>query len=120
MTTVGEGGKNLLRQAVAEGATKTTTVTMELSGDFSAHTHVFIGVQMFDSGGNPILDSTGTLTVTVETEQNGQPEAPPSNVINATAPHTISVAGNIRQIKVVPASLTDTVTYKVFATANRN
>ncbi len=121
MTTVFEGGNIWLGvQAHATSPDETTNVTMDLSGDFSALTHVFIGVTMFNSGGTRIVDSTGIFTVTVKTVQSLEEEVPPSNVIDATAPTTVSIAGNITHIKVAPASLTDTDTYVVTATANRN
>jgi hypothetical protein len=81
--------------------------------------HVFIGVKMYDSGGSQLnADAAGTFTVTVQTANTGVYEAPPSNVIDATAPTTVSVAGNLSKIRVVPASLSTTVDYEVIITAN--
>jgi len=97
------------------------TVVLDLStdGDFQALTHVFLGVQMFDVGGDQIVDSAGDFTVTIETVNTKQAESPTVSVIDATAPVTISWAANTLKITVVPDSLSDTVTYKVVATANR-
>ena len=89
-------------------------------GDFSALPHVFLGVQMFDSGGALIVDSAGTFTVTIQTLNTKQDESPTVAVIDATAPVTISWAANTYKIVVVPASLSATVTYRVIATANRS
>lgn len=81
--------------------------------------HVFIGVQMFDSGGLLIVDAAGTFTVTVKTINTEQFEAVDGGgVIDATAPTTVSVGANISEIKVVPAALSTTVTYKVIVTGN--
>lgn len=122
MTTVNEGGDHrLLRQAEAAGATKTTTVEMtDLSGDFEALTHVFLGIQMFNSSAVQIVDTTGSFAITVKTVNTNRYESPPTATIDATAPVTISWAGNTSAVKVVPTGLTDTDNYKVVLTANRN
>jgi hypothetical protein len=122
MTTVNEGGDTrLLRQATAAGATKTTTVEMtDLSGDFEALTHVFLGIKMFNSGGTQIVDTTGSFAITVKTVNTNYYESPPTATIDATAPTTINWAGNTSAIKVVPTGLTDTDNYLVVVTANRN
>ncbi len=80
--------------------------------------HIFIGVQMFNSSGALILDSAGTFTVTVKTVNTEQFEAVVDGVIDATAPTTVSVAANISEVRVVPSALSDTVTYKVIVTGN--
>lgn len=103
---------------VVLGATVVMTLTND--GDFSALTHVFLGVQMFDVDGVQIVDSAGTFEVTIETVNTKRPESPSVSTIDATAPVTISWAANTYKITVVPDSLSDTVTYKVVATANRN
>lgn len=121
MTTVAEGGHpRFLRQAESTEVAKTVTVEVELSGDFSALTHVFLGVQMFDVGGDLIVDSAGSFAVTLQTINTKYYEAPPTATIDATAPATVSWAANTFKIKVVPSSLSDTVTWKIVATANRN
>lgn len=97
------------------------TETVELTDPISPGlSHVFIGVQMFDISGVllPAGDAAGTFTITVKTTNTEVYEAPPSNVIDATAPTTVSVAGNLSAIKCVPASLSTTVTYKLIITAN--
>ena len=121
MTALTETGTPThMRQVVSDGVAKTVTVTLAPSGDFSALSHVFIGVQMFDSGGLLIVDSAGTFTVTVKLLNTMQFETPASNVISALAPTTVSLQGNVAEIKVVPATLSDTDTYQVIAIANRN
>lgn len=98
------------------------TITLDLSalGDFTNLTHVFLGVQLLDISGDPIEDSAGSLAITIKTINTEWYEAPPTATIDATALATISWAGNTTAIKVVPTGLTDTVTWKVVATANRN
>lgn len=84
-------------------------------------THVFVGVKMYDVAGTQIVDSAGTFTVTMQTiNTSNQYESPLDNVIDATTPHTVDAGANIVGIKVVPSSLSDTVTYKVVASFNRN
>jgi hypothetical protein len=113
MTDVFEGGHpRFLRQAKSAAVGKAVTIEIELDGDFRALTHVFLGVKMYDS--------TGSFAVTVQTENTGKYEAPPTATIDATAPTTIDWAGNTAKIKVVPTGLTDTVSWIVVATANRN
>jgi hypothetical protein len=114
------GHKNILEQVVSAAANKTTTIEITLGGNFAAMSHVFLGVQMFDVSGVPILDSTGTFAVTVQTVETKAYEAPTVAEIAADAPTTISWAGGTFKIKVVPDSLTDTVTWQVVATAYRN
>lgn len=120
MTAINEGGHpRYLRRVESAAVGKAVTIVLQPSGDFTMLPHVFLGVQMFNSGGAQIVDSAGTFTVTVETINTKQPESPTVSVIDATAPVTISWAGNTYKITVVPASLSTTDTWKVVATANR-
>jgi hypothetical protein len=116
------GRPQFVRTITSDAAVLGDTITLDLSneGDFSALTHVFLGVQMFDVSGDPIVDSAGTFAITIQTLNTKQYEAPPTASIDATAPTTISWAANTFKIKVVPSSLSTTVTWKVVATANRN
>jgi len=84
------------------------------------NTHVFLGVILLNAGGAEIVDSAGTLTVSAKMVNTSEWETPQLNVIDATAPTTVNWSGNTRAIRVVPASLSDTVTYKVVATFNRS
>jgi hypothetical protein len=126
MTDFASTGRPQFTRTVTSVATVLgDTVVMDLTndGDFSALTHCFLGVQMFGAGGDPadpIVDSAGTFTVTIETLNTKRPESPTVSVINATAPVTISWNANTHKITVVPATLSATVTYKVVVTANRN
>ena len=115
------GRPQFVRTVTSDEAGKTDTITLDLTADrdFGALTHVFLGVQMFDSGGDPIDDSAGTFTVTIQTINTQKDESPTVSVIDATAPVTISWAANTHKIVVVPASLSTTVTWKIVATANR-
>lgn len=125
MSTITEPGvKVSLNQSrdVYEKTTSSAIVlgdTLVLQNPISAGmSHVFIGVQMFNSSGALIIDSAGTFTITVKTVNTEQYEAVSGGVIDATDPSTVSVAANISEIKVVPAALSDTVTYKVIVTGN--
>lgn len=121
MTAVSIGGhKDVLMQATSAGVGKAVTVEITLDGNFAAMSHVFLGVQMFDVSEDLILDSTGSFAVTVQTVETKSYEAPPTASIDATAPATISWSGGTFKIKVEPTGLTDTVTWKVVATAYRN
>lgn len=80
--------------------------------------HIFVGVQMFDAQGALLVDSAGTFTVTVKTVNTQQWEAVPDGVIDATAPATVDFAANLADIRVVPAALSSTITYKVIVTGN--
>lgn len=120
MTAVVQSGSTeFYRKAVSIGTGPAVTVEMELDGEFRALTHVFLAVVPLQAG-VPAVDSTGTFTVTVQTLNQKLYEAPVGSVIDATAPTTISWAGNTLKIKVVPAALTDTDTYEVIVTGNRN
>jgi hypothetical protein len=117
------GHKNVLMQAESAAVGKAVTIEIELDGNFAAMSHVFLGVQMYDEAagaGSLILDSTGSFAITVQTVQTKSYEAPTVATIDATAPVTISWAGGTFKIKVIPDSLTDTVSWKVVATAYRN
>ena len=121
MTSLTESGTpSHYRKVVSAAVAKTVTVVLSPSEDFGAMSHVFIGVQMFDSGGLLIVDSAGTFTVTVKLIPTLQSETPEANVISALVPTTVNVSGNVAEITVVPATLTDTDTYQVIAIANRN
>ena len=61
----------------------------------------YLAVQLFDSSGDPIPagSETGGVTVTFETDVNGQLEAPTDSVQTAAALTTIELAGPILRIK---------------------
>ena len=116
------GRPQFIRTVTSEEVAKTATITLDLStdGDFQALTHVFLGVQMFDAGGNLIDDSAGSFAVTIQSVNTQRDEAPTVATINATSPSTLTWALNTYKIVVVPSSLSATVTWRVVATANRN
>lgn len=118
------GHKNILEQVASAAVGKAVTIEIEVDGNFAAMSHVFLGVQMFDNAdpalGSQIVDSTGSFAVTVQTVETKSYEAPTVATIDATAPTTINWAGGTFKIKVVPSSLTDTVSWKIVATAYRN
>lgn len=117
-----KGRPHFFRTVTSAEVGKTDTVEIDLSndGDFTSLTHIFLGVQMFDSGGAQIEDSAGTFTIDIQTDNTKIYEPPPAPTIDATEPTTISWAGNTLKIRVVPLSLSATVTYRVVATANRS
>lgn len=92
---------------------------VDLSVLSGALTHCFIGVQMFNASGQQIVASSGFFTVTVRTLNTRLEEQIPDNVIDATAPTTIGVAGNIERVRVVPTGVTDVHIYRVLVTCNR-
>ena len=97
------------------------TDTIELSDLPQSFPHVFAGVQMFNIGGTQIIDSAGTFTVTMQTINSQQDETIDDGpTIDATAPTTSSAAANVTSVKMVPAALSDTVTWKMVVTCNRS
>lgn len=98
------------------------TDSVELSIDFG-NPHVFVGVQMFNSGGTRIVATNGTFITTIKTENTEQFESVPTlTTIDASVPDTISAGGNINTVRVVVGvalSGNDIATWKVVATANR-
>ena len=104
------------------GAADPSADTVEIDVD-AGYAHVFIGVRMFDSVGTQISVATaGTFTVDVKTLTTELFEAPPTPTIDATAPLTISVAGNVRQVRVVPTGVVgnDVTTWRVVVICNKS
>ncbi len=99
----------------------TVATTIDIVGreDFP---HNFLGIQFFsDANGTPATAGAGTGTVTVETINNeGVFEAPPSNVITAATPTTVSWDGNTKAIKIVPAGITTATHWRAVYTSNRS
>jgi hypothetical protein len=64
--------------------------------------HTFMGIKMFDSGGNVIPESTetGTFVVYLVSDVTGHEEAPINNSQNAAGLTQIDFAGPIREVKV--------------------
>lgn len=93
--------------------------TVELSGLDPSMTHCFLGVQILDVNGDPVLAGAGTFAITIMTANNNQYESPPDASIDGTAPDTIDWAANTVQIKVVPTGITVAISYRVVATFNK-
>lgn len=96
------------------------TINLPIKDDFA---HNFVGVQFFaDAAGlTPVTPGAGTVTITVETINNLSVfEAPPDNVIDATAPVTVTWDANTRQVKAVPTGITTATHYKLVWTGNRS
>ena len=95
--------------------------TVEMDVVFG-NTHVFIGIQMFDSSGDPVIPTDGTFEVSAKTLNSDRFEPIPSSIVRANNPETVSVAGNISQIRVVPVGVigNDITTWVVIVTCNRS
>ena len=119
ITTLTKSGSTLLYESYLSDPADPAADTVEMFGLSGALTHCFIGVQMFDGGGALIVASAGSYAVAVRTLNTRQFETPPSSSIDATAPATLSVAGNIEAVRVTPTGVTGVVTMRVFVTCNR-
>lgn len=114
--------------AVSAAATDATADSVLMLNLGSAFPHCFLGVHMFDVGGDRIVDSAGTFTVDYLTDNTGDPlgqlaatfEDPTTATIDATAPVTLDWQANTIGVRVTVASLSDTVTWKVVFTSNRS
>lgn len=123
MATQTSGAKTteLERQfAVVQSDKEVIADTIVLEGLSGDKPHTFIGAKFFDGGGDPVVPSAGTVTITVETINNGQWEAIPDNTIDATSPTTVSVGANLTRVRAVPTGLAGAVTWRLVATQNRS
>lgn len=118
ITTSTKAGSDKFFQRVTSGAAGLTD-SVELTGLEGGLTHCFLGVKMFDVSGDPVVATAGTFTVKVRTVNTGQWEDPPVKTIDATAPETISFAGNIDGVKVTVAALATVTTWRAVLTCNR-
>jgi hypothetical protein len=120
-----KGRPQFVQTVISDRTVLGATVELDLTDDdFGSLTHCFLSVRMYDdadpAAATQIVDSAGTFTLSIQTVNAGVYESPAVAVIDATAPTTLSWAGNTLKIKIVPDSLSDTVVYEVIATANRN
>lgn len=95
--------------------------TITLDGLDVTLPHCFAGVQFFaDANGNsPATPGAGTVTIAVRTvNTNPVFEAPPSPTIDATAPTTISWAGNTQAVRATPSGITTATHYRLVVTCN--
>lgn len=113
------GSDKLYVLLVSDAALPADTIQLE-DLPTSGPTHVFLGVQMFDSGGLNVVASAGTFTVSVMTLNTKQWEAPFSATITGSAPLTIDFAANVVAIRVVPTGITGVTTYKAFVSFNKS
>lgn len=114
------GRVQLYQAVVSDLANPGDTVALAID---PAPSHCFLGVQMFDSAGDPIAAAgAGSFAVAVKTLNSEQFEAPPDPTIDATDPKTINFAGNITSVRVTPSSVAgnDVTTWRVVVTCNRN
>jgi len=99
-----------------------TAVASVVSGNVDpVLVNVAIGCHFLDSGGDLVLPTSGTVTILVKTENTQQWEAPPNNEIDASAPTTVIVAGNITAVQATPSTVAGGTVqdYQLVVTANR-
>jgi hypothetical protein len=94
--------------------------TVDLDGLDPSFTHCFLGIQLVDVNGDPVLGGAGTLAVTVYTMNNNQGESPATSSIDATAPVTVDWSGNTTRVEVVPTGITTAISYRVVLTCNKS
>lgn len=103
-------------------AVVTVATTIELNNLFASNPHCFAGVEFFaDAAGLiPATPGAGTITVTVGTANNGPLFEPaPDNVIDATAPTTVSWDGSTKSVKAVPSGVTTATHYRLLVTQHK-
>lgn len=97
--------------------------TIDLAGAAANLAHNFVGVQFFaDANGAAFATpGAGTVTITVSTVNNEPAfEAPPDNVISATAPTTVSYDASTRVVRAVPSGITTATHYRMVWTGYRS
>jgi hypothetical protein len=94
--------------------------TIDMDGLDPSYAHCFLGIQLVDAGGLPVLGGAGSVAVTVYTANNNQGESPATSVIPATAPITVNWSGNTTRVTVVPTGITTAISYRVVLTANKS
>lgn len=112
---------NPARNTVISSAA-TTSDSVDLTDLPTHYPHCFLGIKMFDGAGAQIAAgvATGTFTITVETENSGVAESPPTATIDANAPVTIDWAGNTQRVTVTGSALSGLTTWQVYVTMNRS
>lgn len=93
---------------------------IQISGLPSDFPHCYLSAQFYDSSGDRVVPSAGTLVMTIET-RSGEPffESTPNNIITASAPTTLNWAANTQSLRIVPDSLAGATSYRIVATFNR-
>lgn len=121
-----------LKLLVSDVAVAGTDLVVELDAtsslfDIAGHSHVFIGVEMWDDAGGGTGDGSAitnggssVFTIAVKTENTKQFESITDGTILASAPVTRSVAANLYGIRVTDddAGLT-AGSWRVIITANK-
>lgn len=107
----------------SESAVVAVDITIILGDLDTVRPHCFAGVQFFSDpeGLVPVVPSTGSLLLEVQTV-NSTPvfEAVPSNIIDASAPSTLSWAANTKAVRITPSGVVGAVYYKLVVTCNEN
>lgn len=96
--------------------------TIDLADLDASHPHCFAGVEFFaDANGDaPATPGAGTVTITVGTVNNGPLfEAALDNVIDATAPTTVTWDGSTKSVRAVPAGITTATHYRLIVTQHK-
>tara|TARA_R110000744_G_scaffold380215_1_gene500253 strand:- start:46927 stop:47325 length:399 start_codon:yes stop_codon:yes gene_type:complete len=121
-------GNDTRNYAASAAATLASADSVLLTGLDPSFMHNFLGVKMYDVSGDEIVDSAGTFTVSYLSEVSGDPngdetgtfESPPVSTIDATAPTSLCWKAPTVGIRVSAASLSDTVTWKVFFVSSKH
>lgn len=96
--------------------------TIDLADLFASNPHCFAGVEFFADaqGAAPATPGAGTVTITIGTVNNGPLfEAAPDNVIDATAPTTVTWDGSTKAVRAVPAGVTTATHYRLIVTQHK-
>lgn len=110
-------------QLVSDLALVGTSDTVELTGlEVLSHLrYCHVSVSLFDNaGGTSVLaaDSAGSFTVSVKTTENPNVWVDLGSTIDATDPTTLAFTNSILALRLVPGSLSDTVSWTASLTAS--
>lgn len=95
------------------------TIELPVGAVSSQLPHLFVGIQQFEADGTtPDLGGAGTYQISVKF-RNSQVWEALTGTIDATAPTTQNLAGNVAQIRCVPTGVTTAILYELHVTANR-
>ena len=99
----------------------TVGTTITLDNIDTIKPHVFAGLQFFaDAQGTiPATPGAGTVTIDVKTLNNGEFEAPPNPIIDATAQTTVDWGANTTEVRATPAGITVATHMKLVVTCNK-
>lgn len=116
----GRRGPNRIFSVIESDVTPVASPIV-LTGVDTVRPHCFAGVQFFaDAQGTiPAVPGAGTVAVTVQTINTAPvSEIIPDNVIDATAPTTLSWAANTQQVTATPTGITVATHYRLVVSCN--